>query len=72
MPRILIIVGLVLVMAGVVWALFPRAFAWFGTLPGDLRLQRDGITVFLPLTSTLLLSGVLTLLLNLVAWLLRR
>lgn len=59
--------GVGLVVLGVVLSVFPRAFSWFGRLPGDIRTER----VFFPVTSMLVLSGVLTLLLNLLAWLLR-
>lgn len=68
MAKGLIVVGLGLVALGVVLTLFPRAFGWFGRLPGDIRTE----TVFFPVTSMLVVSGVLTLLLNVVARFLRR
>jgi hypothetical protein len=67
MARGLILAGVGLVVLGVVLSVFPRAFSWFGRLPGDIRTE----SVFFPVTSMLLISGVLTLLLNLLAWLLR-
>lgn len=66
MARGLILAGLGLALLGVVLMFFPRAFTWFGRLPGDIRTE----TVFFPVTSMLLVSGVLTLLLNLLPWLL--
>ncbi len=66
MARGLILAGLGVVLLGVVLVFFPRAFTWFGRLPGDIRTE----TVFFPVTSMLLVSGVSTLLLNLLAWLL--
>ena len=62
--RVLIFIGLGIATLGVVLLVFPRAFAWFGRLPGDVRTD----TVFFPVTSMLLISGVLTLLINLLAW----
>jgi hypothetical protein len=41
-------------------------FSWFGRLPGDIRYQSESTRVFVPLTSMLLLSLLVTLLLNLV------
>lgn len=67
MGRPLVLVGLGLVVLGVMLSVFPRAFSWFGRLPGDVRTE----TVFFPVTSMLVVSGVLTLLLNLLAWVLR-
>ncbi len=68
MTRVLILAGLGLVLLGLVLGVFPKAFSWFGQLPGDVRTDR----VFFPVTSMLLLSGVLTLVVNLLAWALRR
>lgn len=65
MAKGLILTGLGLALLGVALLFFPRALAWFGRLPGDVRTE----TGFFPVTSMLLISGVLTLLLNLLAWL---
>lgn len=64
LARILIVSGIVLAGAGLLMLLLPR-FAWFGRLPGDLRWSRGGTTIFLPIATSLLLSALLTLLLNL-------
>ena len=53
---------LLVVIGGLVWA---GAFRWFGHLPGDLRIEGERTRVFVPLTSMLLLSLLLTLLVNL-------
>ena len=68
MARALIFTGLGVAALGVVFLLFPRAFTWFGRLPGDVRTD----TVFFPVTSMLLISGVLTLLVNVLMWVLHR
>lgn len=60
--------GLGLVLLGVVLSVFPKAFSWFGQLPGDIRTG----SVFFPVTSMLVVSGVLTLVVNVLAWALRR
>lgn len=70
--RWLVILGVLFVIAGLVFAWLPQAFAWFGHLPGDLRIERDGVRVYIPLVSMLLVSLLLTLLLNLGLWLLAR
>ncbi len=66
MGKLLILAGLLLVVVGLLWSVAPGILGWFGHLPGDLRLERRGITVFLPITSCLLLSAVFSLLLHLV------
>lgn len=41
------------------------AFNWFGRLPGDIRVEGERTRVYVPLASMLLVSVVLTVLLNL-------
>lgn len=67
MSRMLIITGLVLVAAGVLFALFPRV-PWLGKLPGDLLIQRGNTTFYMPLATSLLIS----LLLSLLVWFFRK
>ena len=61
--RLLIGAGVGLVVVGIlVWS---GALAWFGRLPGDIRIERDTARVYVPLASMLLVSMVLSLLLHL-------
>lgn len=62
--------GLIL-LTGLLLLLAAR-LPFLGRLPGDIRIERDGLSIYLPLVTSLLLSVVLTVLLNLVVWLLRR
>ena len=71
MARLLVTLGVLLLAAGIVLYLFPRALSWFGSLPGDVNIRRGNTRVFIPITSTLLLSVGLTVLLNLVTWVVR-
>jgi hypothetical protein len=60
---VLIIAGLVIVVIGLgVWS---GALSWFGRLPGDIRIEREGMRVYIPLVSMLLLSVLLSLILYL-------
>lgn len=55
--------GVAVVAIGLlVWS---GALSWFGHLPGDVRIDRGNVKVFIPFTSMILVSLVLTLLLNL-------
>ncbi|HEU4741783.1 MAG TPA: DUF2905 domain-containing protein [Meiothermus sp.] len=63
--RWLIALGVLLVLLGLVWVYAPRLLAWFGHLPGDIRIERDGFRFYFPFTSMLLLSLALSLVLNL-------
>jgi hypothetical protein len=54
----------VLAAAGLL-LLFADRIPWLGRLPGDLVIRRERWTLYLPLATMLLVSLVLTLLLNL-------
>ncbi|MBK1650781.1 hypothetical protein CKO08_00790 [Halorhodospira halochloris] len=60
MPRLLIIAGLILVVIGLAWPLIGKL--GLGRLPGDIAIEREGFSFYFPITTMLLLSGVLTLL----------
>lgn len=67
----LIIVGALLALIGVLLLVAPK-LPWLGRLPGDIQIRRDGFRLYLPLGTSLLISVVLTLLLNLLLRLFRR
>ncbi len=60
-----------LALGGLIW-LAGRAGLPLGRLPGDIRIERDGFSFYFPLASSIIVSIVLTILLNLVARLLKR
>ena len=62
--RLLLIVGVVLVVVGVFLTLGNK-IPLVGRLPGDLVFRKDGLTLFVPLATMLLLSLALTVLVNL-------
>lgn len=70
MSRFLIATGVVLVAIGLLWPLVRRL--GLGRLPGDIVIERGGVRVYVPLVTMLLLSVVLTLVLNLALRLWRR
>ncbi len=65
MGNTLIIVGAGLVVLGIL-AKF-GLLSWFGNLPGDIRIQNERTTVFVPITSMIVLSVVGSVLFNLVS-----
>lgn len=53
--------GIVLLLAGVLVNYYPAALSWFGKLPGDIRIQNERVSVFIPITSMIIVSIVLTI-----------
>lgn len=62
--KLVVGIGLVIAALGLVLWWFPRALSWFGNLPGDIRIERDGTRIWIPITSMVVVSLVLTLVLN--------
>ena len=65
MGKILIVVGLLAVVAGLIIQFAPQAFSWFGKLPGDIRYEKGNFKFFFPLTTMIILSVGVSLLLKL-------
>ena len=66
MGRWLIILGVVLIVAGLLWPWLTRL--GLGRLPGDIVIERENFRLYVPLATSLLISLALSLLL----WLLNR
>jgi hypothetical protein len=64
--RFLIILGIILVAAGLLWPVLQKI--GLGRLPGDIVIERENFRLYFPLGTSLLISAVVTL----VLWLLSR
>lgn len=63
--NVLMLIGAGVLVVGALVRFFPGLFSWFGNLPGDIRIEGENSRVFIPITSMIVVSVVLTLLLNL-------
>ncbi|MBM4464612.1 MAG: DUF2905 domain-containing protein [Chloroflexi bacterium] len=71
MGKMLILMGLFVLVVGLIMTFAPRLrIPLLGRLPGDIRIEREGFSFYFPIVTCILLSIVLTLLLNVVARLL--
>ena len=62
--RSLIVLGVVLAALGAVFVLGPR-LPLIGHLPGDIVIHREGVTIFIPITSMILVSIIASVVLGL-------
>jgi di/tricarboxylate transporter len=61
---LLIVLGLGIALVGLlVWS---GGLSWFGRLPGDIRIERDTVRIYIPLVSMFLVSVVLSLIMYLI------
>lgn len=63
---IVIVAGAFIILIGLL--ILSGALSWFGRLPGDIRIEGERTRVYIPITSMLLVSIVLSL----IAYLVRR
>lgn len=68
MAKILIVAGLILVALGLMLLFFPGILRWAGRLPGDFSWKSGSISFHFPLATSLIISLILSLLF----WLLRK
>ncbi len=65
LAKVLIILGLVLVVAGLVLLFFQKV-PLLGKLPGDIVIRRENFTLYFPLTTGILISIVISVILYLI------
>lgn len=79
--KALALVGLILVVIGGLLILFGKladwtsemgGIGWLGRLPGDIWIKRDNFSFYFPITTSIVVSVLLTLVLSVLAWLFRR
>ena len=66
MAKWLITIGLILLALGLLWPVLAKL--GLGNLPGDIRVERKGQTFYFPLTTSIIVSLVISLIL----WIFRK
>ena len=62
--KYLIVIGLFILIVGVIVYFLGDRMNWFGRLPGDIRVEKENIRIFIPLTTMILISILITLIIN--------
>ena len=63
--RALLVIGVVIVGIGLLLVLAPK-IPFVGRLPGDIRIERDGLTVFIPIGTMIVLSILVSVVINII------
>lgn len=67
---LIVVAGIVVVVVGIlVWA---GGLSWFGRLPGDIRIERGNVRVYIPVVSMVLISVAASVLLFIARYLFHR
>ncbi len=61
MGKTLIILGVVLVVIGLAFTYGPK-IPWLGKLPGDISIKKDNFSFYFPITTSIIISIILTIL----------
>ncbi len=64
MARYLILAGIALIIIGLLWGTLSRLGLW--RLPGDIVIERESFTLYIPVTSAILVSVVLSVVVALI------
>jgi uncharacterized membrane protein len=64
--KYLILAGAILVIIGLILHFAGNSLNWLGRLPGDIRIERENQRIYIPITSMILISIILTLIVNLI------
>lgn len=62
----LLVLGGIIVVVGAFIYFFHDKLHWIGRLPGDIRIERDNFRLYIPITTMLLFSAVLSLVLYII------
>ena len=69
--KVLLILGILIAGIGII-LLFAGRIPFLGRLPGDILIQRDNVTVWIPLATMVVISIVLSILLSIISLAFRR
>lgn len=61
MGKMLIILGVVLIVIGFAFTYGPK-IPWLGKLPGDISIKKDNFSFYFPITTSIIISIILTIL----------
>ncbi|HKG69014.1 MAG TPA: DUF2905 domain-containing protein [Segetibacter sp.] len=64
--KYLIFTGILIIVIGVIVYFFHNKLNWIGRLPGDIRIEKENFKFYFPLTTMILLSLLLTLIMNII------
>ena len=64
--KYIIVFGVLIIIVGAIVYFFGNKLHWVGRLPGDIRVEKENFRFYFPITTMILLSIILTLLVNVI------
>jgi hypothetical protein len=69
--KIVIIAGAIILLAGIVIYFFGHRLGFLGRLPGDIRIERENSSFYFPITTSILLSLLISVIYRIIQWFLK-
>lgn len=60
-----ILIGIFLIITGILIIVFTR-IPFFGNLPGDIHIKKEHFNLYIPITTSIIISIIITLILNII------
>ena len=70
--KFFLLLGVIFIAVGVLIWVLGKFLPFLGHLPGDIEIRKDSVSIYIPLGSSILISLLLTVVLNLILWLVNR
>lgn len=65
MGKYIMLIGVIIIIAGIIVYFFGDKLHWIGRLPGDIRIEKENVRFYFPITTMILFSLLLTILVRL-------
>ena len=62
----IILSGIIIVVIGLLIYFFHDKLNWIGRLPGDIRIEKENFRFYFPITTMIIVSVLLTIIVNLI------
>jgi hypothetical protein len=72
LAKFLILIGAAIISIGVLLLIGSKLGLGFGKFPGDIKMKGEKTTVYFPIVTMLIVSFVLTVILNIILWIFRK
>lgn len=64
--KLIILLGILFIVAGILIYFFHDKLTWLGRLPGDIRIEKENFKFYFPIATMILLSLLAALLINII------
>jgi uncharacterized protein HemY len=64
--KYIILIGAIIILAGIIIYVFHNKLNWIGRLPGDVRIEKENFRFYFPITTMIIFSVLLSIIITLV------